>query len=316
VDRIRLALSKTKNDDVKPAKQIVNRLIQEIGLSPIRKEVYVVDLLKDLQGQITEAFSREDWYKKWGKHFLPSLMRAHLLQHCNNFKDPGVQHYAGKFFSQIRDQMDDLFCTLPPPKPSFKINAPDLQKNTYSHVAPPVSMHQYHNPSSGCIGGGCSVSMANGTIKKVEEIKKDDLVSSTDGKSSKVLCVVKSYCHNGKAQLVELEGGLLITAWHPVRIENRWYFPCHLGKLVEKSCQVVYNFVLENEHVVIVNGVECVTLGHGFEGDVIEHPYFGTKRVIEDLQNLSGWDSGVVELRSTSFVRNKTTGLVFSLRED
>ncbi|CAF5109316.1 unnamed protein product, partial [Rotaria socialis] len=42
---------------------------------------------------------------------------AHLLQFCNNFKDPGVQHYGrGSLFSQIRDEMDDIFCGLPAPK--------------------------------------------------------------------------------------------------------------------------------------------------------------------------------------------------------
>ena len=51
----------------------------------------LVELLKDLTGQITEATSRADWWKKWGRHFLPSLGRAHQLQQCNNFKDPGVQ---------------------------------------------------------------------------------------------------------------------------------------------------------------------------------------------------------------------------------
>ena len=31
---------------------------------------------------------------KWGKHYLQSLQRAHELQQCNNFKDPGVQFYG------------------------------------------------------------------------------------------------------------------------------------------------------------------------------------------------------------------------------
>lgn len=45
----------------------------------------------DVSGQITEAFSKEEYFQKWGRHYLPSITRAHLLQVCTNFKDPGLQ---------------------------------------------------------------------------------------------------------------------------------------------------------------------------------------------------------------------------------
>ncbi|CAF2207557.1 unnamed protein product, partial [Rotaria magnacalcarata] len=78
---------------------------------------FLKDLFSDLTGQAKEAVGKVEWFKKWGVHFLPSLTRAHLLQFCNNFKDPGVQHYGkGSLFSQIRDEMDDIFCGLPAPR--------------------------------------------------------------------------------------------------------------------------------------------------------------------------------------------------------
>jgi frataxin-like iron-binding protein CyaY len=36
--------------------------------------------------QVSLALSRADWFQKWGRHYLPSLQRAHELQLCNNFK--------------------------------------------------------------------------------------------------------------------------------------------------------------------------------------------------------------------------------------
>lgn len=40
---------------------------------------YIRDLYKDLTGQVHEALSRQDWFKKWGIHFLPSLTRKLFL---------------------------------------------------------------------------------------------------------------------------------------------------------------------------------------------------------------------------------------------
>jgi len=235
-------------------------------------------------------------------------MRAHLLQQCNNFKDPGVQHYAGKLFTSIRDEVDEAFCKLPPPKPSLIT----INEHTYR----PVDMSIYNNPSNGCFDGECTVLMADGQVKRAKEVSKDDLVSSGEGKAARVLCVVKMECENGRARMVELEGGLIITPWHPVRMDKKWCFPNEVGKVVDRWCQAVYNFVLDSEHVMVINDVECVTLGHGFEGDVVQHPYYGTERVLLDLRSMRGWEAGLVELGTGCVLRNEETGLVCGLREN
>jgi len=36
---------------------------------------FIKDLFVDLTGQVQQAFEREDWFMKWGRHFLPSLTR-------------------------------------------------------------------------------------------------------------------------------------------------------------------------------------------------------------------------------------------------
>lgn len=74
-------------------------------------------LLEDLQGQCLEALSRLDWYNRWGCHYMPSIMFAHAVQQCNNFKDPSVQVYGGKMFVDIQTMADEKFDALPPPTP-------------------------------------------------------------------------------------------------------------------------------------------------------------------------------------------------------
>eukprot|EP01027_Heterolobosea_sp_BB2_P022017 GEZU01032390.1.p1 GENE.GEZU01032390.1~~GEZU01032390.1.p1 ORF type:complete len:857 (+),score=225.75 GEZU01032390.1:111-2573(+) len=270
-------------------------------------------LIEDLSGQVTEAFSRYDWYTKWGIHYLPSLMRAHLLQQCNNFKDPGIQHYGGQSFRALRDEVDDIFCQLPPPKPSVRRSAYSSSSSSYS--APVRSMRAYNNASNPCFHGECSVQMADGSHKLVQDLKKGDLIYTPSGTAVKVVCVLKTHCPQGTAELVELSGGLLITPYHPVKIgrgssDKKWYFPSDLGKAAELPCAAVYSFVLEYGHVMVINGVECVTLGHGFQDEVVRHPYFGSQCIIRDLQTMPGWSEGLVEFCDACMVRDEASQLV------
>eukprot|EP00928_Gymnodinium_smaydae_P054139 TRINITY_DN37963_c0_g1_i1.p1 TRINITY_DN37963_c0_g1~~TRINITY_DN37963_c0_g1_i1.p1 ORF type:complete len:544 (-),score=140.79 TRINITY_DN37963_c0_g1_i1:181-1812(-) len=107
---------------------------------------FVKALLEDIGGQATEAFSRQDWYKKWGCHYLPSLWFAHKLQMCNNFKDPGIQNYGGSLFADTRDNADDVFNSLPAPTPSAPRRS--VASGGYGGHAP-VSMAAYNDRCAG-----------------------------------------------------------------------------------------------------------------------------------------------------------------------
>jgi len=132
---------------------LLMRLADEVSASPaIAGSEAVKFLLEDLQGQVAESISREDWYTKWGVHYLPSLMCAHLSQVCNNFKDPGVQSYGGALFQDLRDQADDIFCTLPAPTPSARPKAapaPAASAPVAYRAPAPVDMSTYYDRSGG-----------------------------------------------------------------------------------------------------------------------------------------------------------------------
>ena len=53
---------------------------------------------------------------------------------------------------------------------------------------------------------------------------------------------------------------------------------------------------LLREHVLLVGGAACVTLGHGLRGDVVGHSYWGGA-VLADLSRQPGWTQGFVLLR-------------------
>ncbi len=42
-------------------------------------DAYLTDLLTDLTGQVKQAFSRKDWFSKWGIHYLPSITRMCII---------------------------------------------------------------------------------------------------------------------------------------------------------------------------------------------------------------------------------------------
>jgi hypothetical protein len=63
----------------------------------------------------------------------------------------------------------------------------------------------------------------------------------------------------------------------------------------------MFTFVVENRKSLIVEGFVFSTYGHGLEGDVISHDYFGTDRVINDLRKFNTYEEGYVILDKSMF---------------
>jgi Mg-chelatase subunit ChlD len=273
------------------------------------KDVYETggdkDLMEDLEGQLVEACSRSDWYEKWGNLYLPSLMGAHLHQVCNNFKDPGVQGYGGSRFRMLRDQFDDAFCNIPPPKATRRRQGQRKVK----------SMRSYNCSANPCFKGDCLVRIFRGREKCVKDLKKGDFVSCPGSGPlyTTVKCVIRTKVNN-ISQLVNLTNGLMITPWHPVRVDGVWKFPHDLGPVKNVQCDYVYNIVLDNVHVMYINNWECVTMGHNFKGPVVGHPYFGSSQVIRDLMKLPGWEEGLITLDNPIVARDSMSMMITSMK--
>jgi hypothetical protein len=159
---------------------------------------------------------------------------------------------------------------------------------------------------------------------QVRDVRRGHQLLTVGGEAATVLTVVKTRCHGGEVDVVRLESGLIITPYHPVRDPSAapavcqagadtggWAFPTDLG-VVTKVCGIewVYTFVLGSGHTVLINGVECVTLGHGLTADVVRHPYFGSSLVVSDLRSCAGWTTGMVALEPESYLRSSVTGMI------
>jgi Mg-chelatase subunit ChlD len=257
-------------------------------------------------GQISSAFSRIDWYNKWGSHFLRSLMNGYMNQQCNNFKDPGVQHFGGSLFKSIRQEADDAFCMLPAPKPSvYKSSGTTRQVS---------NMTTYYNAGGSCYDGFGLVAMADDTTISVQYLQPGNYVKSLDSNGniifSKIKYIVKSKVSNF-ISMCEVNG-FLITPWHPIIYSGQWVFPINVVHETNMNLNLIYNVVLENGTVIFINDTPVITLGHGLaHNPVVTHSYYGTNNVVSDLENISGQPNGIIMLDNPSIMR--TNGLVTKL---
>ena len=292
------------------------------NLEKVNFDPHIVEMIKDFQStntdeaQITKAFSREDWFNQWGKHYILSVIKAHHNQQCNNFKDRGVQIYGGELFHKIREIAEDVFCNLPPPKPSNILYDDDNNQMVYrslsSYVSisspPPVtSMRDYYDQGGGCFGGNSIVHVKGNKFKLVSEIGKGDILSN----GAKVICVINIIVTSGQKEMVDING-LSITKWHPIIIDNEWIFPVEWSYSCLEEIDMLYNFVLDDKHIITINDIECCTLGHNFTDNcVISHPYYGTNKIIDDLSKINGWTEGNITIKDNQYIRenNQVSGI-------
>lgn len=270
-------------------------------------------LATDVTGQVAEGLADQKAFDKWGKHYFRSLLFAHRTQLCNNFKDPGVQLYGGAMFSTIRDIADDLFDRLPEPKRTLHRHPTYGVSSTRAINTGPINMARYNCAAGGCIAGHNTIVTPAG-LRRVDALRRGDKVVSAGGVVATVRCVVVNKCATGRAFFVRFPGGALLTPYHPVRDDSgAWVFPQTLHPVVERECSDVYNLVLDQGHIVVVNGVDAITLGHGRTEGVLAHPYLGTTRVVDDLAHCRGWALGRVHL--ARFVRDPATKLLCGVEE-
>jgi hypothetical protein len=204
-------------------------------------------------------------------------------------------------------------------------------------------MKSYHCRSNPCFSGPSPVVMADGSTKPVQLVRKGDAVRTgafdRDGRpvTAEVACVLKTQCEHAQEWLVALPDapGVQCTPFHPVQSKGRWVFPEQLAAPQLVACEAVYSFVLresignaakevaqgktggEAPVSMSIGGVRCITLGHGVEGDAVaSHEFFGTERVLKELQGMRGWERGFVEMRHGSVVRCDHSKRVKGLNRD
>lgn len=101
-----------------------------------------------------------------------------------------MQHYGqGKLFSDIRDEMDTIFCALPAPK--------------RAQNGATIDMSVFHDAAGGCFHGNCTVQLMSGATKLVKDVQPGDRMAPHGGA---VKYVVKTKCPKKQAKMIAVSG--------------------------------------------------------------------------------------------------------------
>jgi len=256
-------------------------------------------LLRDIEsadsteGQIGMAGR---YWDKWGAHYARSYLRAQRLQRRLNFKDPGSLIYGGadsSLFSQFVSAGEQTFMTLEPPLPTGQSysSAPRAAPTT-AQVSAYLTQQSISAHSGGCFQGDMLVRLADGEHNYLKCLQPGDMVWTTTG-PAEVIALVTIGHSKTKSLVMSKVQNCILTPYHPYLNElDQWVTGMDTVGSEPVDITTVYNLVLSNGHIIDVGGIKACTLAHGFKGPVIEHPFFGTEAVINDLKKCAGWASG------------------------
>jgi Hint-domain/VWA / Hh protein intein-like/U-box domain/von Willebrand factor type A domain len=286
-----------------------------------------VELYKDIfssaenEGQIYKAISSQQWFHKWGYHYLLSLGRAHCIRKCHNFRDKGIQSYGGTQFETLRETANDVFCQIPPPQPSASVGygasyggrygtSYNASQGGHGQAQPRVqSMASYVNSSGPCFAPFCTIRLANGQEKRLDMLDGTEELYFDGQTTSKIKYVTKTRVLEPKSMIKMCSlNGLVVTPWHPVCDSNSstWVFPNKVSAPFEMPMEYIYNIVLDRDfnqsaYYVWINNIKCVSMAHGLTefnnlNQILSHPYYGTNKVIQDLENFRNDNERIITL--------------------
>jgi len=114
-----------------------------------------------------------------------------------------------------------------------------------------------------------------------------------------VICVVKIDLGRSEKLVHVISNGLKLTKKHPIYFNNQWQYPIdivdnNIASYCDSTSQCVYNFILDQSYVLLVNNMPCVTFGHGIKQ--VYHPFYATTAVLKTISSLPGFENGFVHV--------------------
>jgi len=247
------------------------------------------------KGQVEKAILNWD---TWGRHYIPAFIDAHLQCVTTNFKDASLQSYATPNTRLFIDAAEAIFLDIKPPVPSCN-NSTGQTVNSSQFATATMSQ------TGGCFGPDTKVTVMDTTLEGkqiikeifIKDIRKGMYVRGAESKFHRVQCVVVS----PPTEMIFVEE-FWISKKHPLLLRRHNNSPIwvHAESFSHDPMDVqvkkCYNLILRTGHTITIGGIDAVTLAHNMTGGIVEHDYYGSNRIIEDLSKSVGWEDGVVEI--------------------
>jgi len=247
--------------------------------SEAKMERAVVGSKKVLEGGKILKGAQPGKWEMWGCHLIPSYLTTHQKKLCTNLYEVGCMPYITAWNEAFTTMGKEFYADFAPPQPV----------NTTAYVAqqsPVVVL------SSGYSGGGCGSCIAGDCMtnalllgakveRKIAELRVGDWVEGSSGTYSKIKYILRK---QATTPLFDFEGGLRLSERHPFREPGavEWRRAELEFERTTSSEAVVYNFVMESGHIILVNGIECLCLGHDSEDKAISHPLYGSSQKMDE----------------------------------
>lgn len=96
--------------------------------------------------------------------------------------------------------------------------------------------------------------------------------------------------------MCSLPNGLLITPGHPVYYRGEWVYPRSIVESQTMACPSFFNLVVDRQHIATINGFNLILLGHNYSEGILQHDYYGSSNILDDLRKAPGYENGYIEL--------------------
>lgn len=145
--------------------------------------------------------------------------------------------------------------------------------------------------------------------KPIYNIKKDDKIIDVYGNICNVICLIKINCKNEKCYMVNIDD-VIVAPYQPIKINSEWTFPITHKLPTLYDCTCVFSLLLDKSHTIVVNNTIACTLAHHMtDNDIVEHSYFGTNNIVNDLKKNKNFISGYIILDIEQFLTDPDTNL-------
>jgi hypothetical protein len=279
---------------------------------------YESEIIKDVEGQVLQSVSKNDYWELWGYKYIISLLNANNNEYCNNYKDFSIKNYLTESFENDREKISKIFDTLPAPVPDITNRYP--RSSTVSYQS--VDMSSFNNRGGVCFTANNTVIFEKGYHVNLDKLKKGDRILTDNNEYDEIECILKTdftKFDNSKTHICKINFNnniLEVTPNHPILLDTNedWIHPQKLVQPELIDCDYVYSFLMKSRKSIIINNIKCSTLAHGLQDNIVYHEYFGSEKVVEDLKKLNGWDQGEIIITPNNIIRNKVTNYIEGIK--